>query len=56
MDDLVDGPSNKIYEMDSVLDRIEERLQDIFHGRPYNMLDAALTDTVQNYSMEIKVL
>lgn len=40
----------------SVLDRWEERLQDIFDGRPYDMLDAALTDTVFNFPLDIKVL
>ena len=28
------------------LDRWEERLEALFEGRPYDMLDAALTDTI----------
>ena len=39
-----------------VLDRWEERLQDIFYGRPYDMLDAALTDAVFKFPLDIKVL
>ncbi|RVW48639.1 Phytoene synthase, chloroplastic [Vitis vinifera] len=44
-DELVDGP-NAAYMSSAVLDRWEERLHDIFNGRPYDMLDAALTDTI----------
>ena len=40
----------------AVLDRWEERLHDIFHGRPYDMLDAALTDTVSKFPLDIKVI
>lgn len=40
----------------SALDRWEERLQDIFNGHPYDMLDAALTDTVSKFPLDIKVL
>jgi hypothetical protein len=39
----------------AVLDRWEERLQDIFDGRPYDMLDAALTDTISKFPLDIKV-
>ncbi|XVE78763.1 hypothetical protein DITRI_Ditri14bG0004000 [Diplodiscus trichospermus] len=52
-DELVDGP-NADYLSCSVLERWEERLQDIFEGRPYCMLDAALSDTVFNFSLDIK--
>ncbi|XP_057484367.1 phytoene synthase 2, chloroplastic-like [Actinidia eriantha] len=51
-DELVDGP-NAVY-LSSALDRWEERLHDIFNGRPYDMLDAALTDTVYNFPLDIK--
>ncbi|PRQ35702.1 putative 15-cis-phytoene synthase [Rosa chinensis] len=52
-DELVDGPNSG--HMDSeVLDRWEERLEDIFEGRPYDMLDAALTHTVLNFPLDIK--
>ncbi|GLT74238.1 hypothetical protein SLA2020_460450 [Shorea laevis] len=44
-DELVDGP-NATYMGTSALDRWEERIHDIFNGRPYDMLDAALTDAV----------
>jgi len=40
----------------AVLDRWEERLQDIFDGRPYDMLDAALTDTISKFPLDVKVL
>jgi phytoene synthase len=52
-DELVDGP-NSDYLSSSVLDRWEERLEDIFNGRPYDVLDAALTDTVFNFPLDIQ--
>ncbi|KAK2641487.1 hypothetical protein Ddye_023250 [Dipteronia dyeriana] len=52
-DELVDGP-NADYMSSTVLDRWEERLQDIFDGHPYDMLDAALADTVFNFPLDIK--
>ena len=36
------------------LDRWEERLEGIFDGRPYDILDAALTDTVSQYPVHIQ--
>lgn len=53
-DELVDGP-NAGYMSPAVLDRWEERLQDIFYGRPYDMHDAALADTVFKFPLDIKV-
>ncbi|XP_047308854.1 phytoene synthase 2, chloroplastic-like [Impatiens glandulifera] len=52
-DELVDGP-NAIYMGSTVLDQWEERLQDIFDGKPYDILDAALTDTVHKFPLDIK--
>ncbi|XP_040991094.1 phytoene synthase 2, chloroplastic-like isoform X1 [Juglans microcarpa x Juglans regia] len=52
-DELVDGP-NAGYLSSASLDRWEERLLDIFNGRPYDMLDAALTDTVFKFPLDIK--
>ncbi|KAG4934636.1 hypothetical protein JHK82_048943 [Glycine max] len=52
-DELVDGP-NAGYMSSSVLDRWEDRLHDIFNGQPYDMLDAALTDTVSKFPLDIK--
>ncbi|GKV30334.1 hypothetical protein SLEP1_g39151 [Rubroshorea leprosula] len=52
-DELVDGP-NATYMSSSVLDRWEERLHEIFDGHPYDMLDAALTDTVFKFPLDIK--
>ncbi|XP_031385686.1 phytoene synthase 2, chloroplastic-like [Punica granatum] len=52
-DELVDGP-NATYMSSSVLDRWEERLQDIFDGCPYDMLDAALADTIFKFPLDIK--
>jgi len=52
-DELVDGP-NSGHMNSEVLDRWEERLEDLFEGRPYDMLDAALTHTVLNFSLDIK--
>lgn len=54
-DELVDGP-NATYMSSAVLDRWKERLQDIFDGRPYDMLDAALTDTIFKFPIDIKVM
>lgn len=39
----------------AVLDRWEQRLEDIFNGRPFDLLDAALTDTINNFPLDIKV-
>ena len=36
------------------LDRWEERLEAIFDGRPYDSLDAALTDTVSKFPVDIQ--
>ncbi|KAL5708505.1 hypothetical protein ACHQM5_019296 [Ranunculus cassubicifolius] len=52
-DELVDGP-NAIHMSAAVLDGWQERLHDIFNGRPYDMLDAALTDTIFKFPMDIK--
>ncbi|XP_068339230.1 phytoene synthase 2, chloroplastic-like [Pyrus communis] len=52
-DELVDGP-NSGYMTSEVLDRWEQRLEDIFEGRPYDMLDVALTHTVSNFPLDIK--
>ncbi|KAL3519094.1 hypothetical protein ACH5RR_021683 [Cinchona calisaya] len=52
-DELVDGP-NAICISPAALDRWEERTEDIFNGRPYDMLDAALTDTVCKFPLDIK--
>ncbi|KAJ9153350.1 hypothetical protein P3X46_026798 [Hevea brasiliensis] len=52
-DELVDGPI-AVHMSSAVLDRWEERLEDIFDGRPYDMLDAALTDTVFKFPLDIK--
>ncbi|XP_010046684.2 phytoene synthase 2, chloroplastic [Eucalyptus grandis] len=51
-DELVDGP-NATYMSSTVLDRWEERLQDLFDGHPYDMLDAALADTVFKFPLDI---
>nr|KYP32047.1 hypothetical protein KK1_047372 [Cajanus cajan] len=52
-DELVDGP-NAEYMSSAVLDRWEDRLHNIFNGHPYDMLDAALTDTVSKFPLDIK--
>ncbi|KAK9157565.1 hypothetical protein Scep_004139 [Stephania cephalantha] len=53
-DELVDGPNADCLSSVGVLDRWEERLEDIFNGRPYDVLDAALTDTVHEFPIDIK--
>ena len=52
-DELVDGP-NASHISAVALDRWESRLEDIFAGRPYDMLDAALSDTVANFPVDIQ--
>ncbi|VFQ99730.1 unnamed protein product [Cuscuta campestris] len=52
-DELVDGP-NASHITPSALDRWETRLDDVFRGRPFDMLDAALSDTVSRFSIDIQ--
>nr|POE70875.1 bifunctional 15-cis-phytoene synthase, chromoplastic [Quercus suber] len=52
-DELVNGP-NAGHMSSAVLNGWEDRLQDIFNGRPYDMLDAALTDTVFKFPLDVK--
>ena len=52
-DELVDGPNAS--HIDPVaLDRWEDRLESIFAGKPYDLLDAALSDTVANFPLAIE--
>ena len=53
-DELVDGP-NASHITPMALDRWEARLEDLFHGRAFDMLDAALADTVTRYPVDIQV-
>lgn len=52
-DELVDGP-NAARITPAALDRWEERLEAIFEGRPYDSLDAALTDTISRFPVDIQ--
>ncbi|KAM7267629.1 hypothetical protein ACFE04_009795 [Oxalis oulophora] len=52
-DELVDGP-NASHITPVALNRWEARLEDLFQGRPFDMLDAALSDTVTNYPVDIQ--
>ncbi|KAI9100196.1 hypothetical protein K1719_024414 [Acacia pycnantha] len=52
-DELVDGP-NASHITPSALDRWESRLEDLFQGRPFDMLDAALADTVAKFPVDIQ--
>jgi phytoene synthase len=52
-DELVDGP-NASRITPAALDRWEERLEAVFEGRPYDALDAALTDTVSRFPVDIQ--
>ena len=54
-DELVDGP-NATHITPKALDRWEKRLCDVFEGRPYDMYDAALSDTVSKYPVDIQVI
>lgn len=53
-DELVDGP-NASHITPSALDRWESRLEELFQGRPFDMLDAALSDTVAKFPVDIQV-
>lgn len=52
-DELVDGP-NASHITPTALDRWEARLEDLFRGRPFDMLDAALSDTVAKFPIDIQ--
>ncbi|KAL8472543.1 hypothetical protein ACS0TY_029664 [Phlomoides rotata] len=52
-DELVDGP-NASHITATALDRWEARLEDIFGGRPFDMLDAALSHTVSMFPVDIQ--
>ncbi|OMP06676.1 Squalene/phytoene synthase [Corchorus olitorius] len=52
-DELVDGP-NASHITPRALDRWEKRLDDLYEGRPYDMFDAALSDTVSKYPVDIQ--
>ncbi|KAF8378862.1 hypothetical protein HHK36_030211 [Tetracentron sinense] len=52
-DELVDGP-NASHITPTALDRWESRLEDLFEGHSYDMLDAALSDTVAKFPVDIQ--
>ncbi|KAK8954375.1 hypothetical protein KSP39_PZI002942 [Platanthera zijinensis] len=52
-DELVDGP-NSSHTTPTALDRWERRLNDLFEGRPYDMFDAALSDTLAKFPIDIQ--
>ncbi|XP_021910865.1 phytoene synthase 2, chloroplastic-like [Carica papaya] len=52
-EELVDGP-NASHITPTALDRWEARLEDLFQGRPFDMLDAALSDTVAKFPVDIQ--
>ncbi|XVE72026.1 hypothetical protein DITRI_Ditri11bG0005700 [Diplodiscus trichospermus] len=52
-DELVDGP-NAPHITPTALERWEARLEDLFQGRPFDMLDAALSDTVNKFPVDIQ--
>ncbi|CAI9763501.1 unnamed protein product [Fraxinus pennsylvanica] len=52
-DELVDGP-NASHMTPEALNRWEARLEDVFRGRPFDMLDAALSDTVSKFPVDIQ--
>ncbi|KAL0915737.1 hypothetical protein M5K25_013191 [Dendrobium thyrsiflorum] len=52
-DELVDGP-NSGHTTPMALDRWEKRLTDLFEGRPYDLFDFALSDTVARFPIDIQ--
>ncbi|XP_006339992.2 phytoene synthase 2, chloroplastic-like [Solanum tuberosum] len=53
INELVDGP-NASHIIPEALDRCEESLEDIFNGRLFDLLDAALSDTVSRFPVDIQ--
>ncbi|GMP51859.1 hypothetical protein CsSME_00017921 [Camellia sinensis var. sinensis] len=53
-DELVDG-INGWSTTPEVLDKWEQRLFDLFHGRPSDLYDAALFHTITNYPIDIQL-
>ncbi|KAH0682539.1 hypothetical protein KY285_020051 [Solanum tuberosum] len=51
IDELVDGP-NAPHITPEALDRCEASLEDIFNGRLFDLLDAALSDTVSRFHVD----
>lgn len=47
--------SNASHITPLALDKWEQRLENFFDGTPYDMLDAALSDTVSKYIVDIQV-
>ena len=52
-DELVDGP-NASHITPEALDQWERRLEAIFEGKPMDVIDAALTDTVSKFPVDIQ--
>ena len=52
-DELVDGP-NASHITPEALDQWERRLEAVFEGRPMDVIDAALTDTVSKFPVDIQ--
>jgi hypothetical protein len=50
----VDGP-NAARITPEALQRWDDRLEAIFQGKPYDMLDAALSDTIKKFPLSIQV-
>lgn len=53
-DELVDGANANLMSP-GALDNWEERLQDIFDGRPHDIVDTALADTVRRFPLDIEL-
>ena len=53
-DELVDGP-NASRITPEALKRWDERLEALFAGKPYDVLDAALSDSIAKFSLDIQV-
>ena len=52
-DELVDGP-NASHITPEALDKWEERLENIFAGKPLDVVDATLADTVSKFPVDIQ--
>ncbi len=50
----IEHPDWRVGCVVQALDRWEERLEAVFEGRPYDSLDAALTDTISKFPVDIQ--
>mmetsp|Transcript_12217 Transcript_12217/g.21191 ORF Transcript_12217/g.21191 Transcript_12217/m.21191 type:complete len:443 (-) Transcript_12217:979-2307(-) len=53
-DELVDGPRAATSKLPQILEQWERRTEAVFAGKPFDLLDLALWDTLQRYPQDIQ--